>query len=328
MPGTSPTSLDDARDPTRAFETTLREIREDRRRRSRRRRTAAISIPVALVLLGGTFLLTQRNVTTTVSLEEAQAEFRATRPAGGGTLEGSEPARTSSEERVDPADAREPVPATTVAERSTPGAFDLLPAEGVYAYRATGGERISMFGASHEYPERVYATVRHLGGCRWEHRNDVIEEHVDERVLCNQGDTLLQLRQSRDVEFFGQRDGANMHCDPPALLHDARDEPGATSTAVCSDGDGNHARMKRTYIGVDPVSIGGRIVDAVHFRMDATFEGMATGTSEDLLWVSPETGMTLRWDRTVDTMADASFGASVRYQEEASFVLESLTPAT
>jgi hypothetical protein len=76
------------------------------------------------------------------------------------------------------------------------------------------------------------------------------------------------------------------------------------------------------------VNVGGVPVDAVHIAIDGTFTGKATGRSHDELWLAEATGMTLRWDRMVDTMADAAFGAQVRYQEQASFVLVSLTPRT
>ena len=47
-------------------------------------------------------------------------------------------------------------------------------------------------------------------------------------------------------------------------------------------------------------------------------------------WVTllPQTALVLRWDRTVDTMANAAFGADVHYQEQATFLLESLTPTS
>jgi hypothetical protein len=38
--------------------------------------------------------------------------------------------------------------------------------------------------------------------------------------------------------------------------------------------------------------------------------------------------MVVQWVRSVDTDANAAFGAHVRYTENASFLLESLKPAT
>jgi len=313
---------------TRTFHEKLEDIRQVRRRRRRRRLAIAVAIPLVLLLATGTFVLTQRNVTTSVSLERATAEFRAKRSTAP---ERPNAATSIAEQAPEPEQTDGPAPASTKAGavESKDTTFASLPAEGIYAYRASGGEKISVFGASHEYPERIFATVRHLGGCRWEHRNDVIEEHVDRREMCNQTGQLLQLEQSREVEFFGKRDGGSMRCDPPALQHAAQDAPGATSAATCVDEETeDRATARRTFIGLRPITIDGTTIDAVHYRVDSTFTGHATGSSVDTYWVLPQTGMTLRWDRTVATMADATFGARVRYEEEASFVLESLTPRT
>ena len=201
------------------------------------------------------------------------------------------------------------------------------PAQGVYAYRTTGGDQVSVAGASHDYPDTTYATVRHLDGCHWFVRNDVVEEHVDERTICNGVDAVTQVSQARWVTFFGKRDGMELTCEPPMVLARPNGLPMPEETSVCSGG-GTQAKMRRTTVGRERVAVGGAAVDAVRIVIEGTFTGKATGKSRDELWIAEATGLTLRWDRMVDTMADAAFGAQVRYQEQASFVLLSLTPRT
>jgi hypothetical protein len=203
-----------------------------------------------------------------------------------------------------------------------------LPAEGVYGYRTTGGDSISLGGASHQYPSETFATVRRTGGCRWTARNDVIKEHVDTRTFCGEPGHLFQLSQRRDVEFFGQRDGMELTCSPPQVLHATGEAPGAVVDSTCSDGQGETARTERTLVGTERLVVGGTAVDVVHLKMHSAFNGRATGMADDELWVSAVNGLTVRWVRSVDTLADSSFGAKVRYQEQASFDLESLTPRT
>ena len=58
----------------------------------------------------------------------------------------------------------------------------------------------------------------------------------------------------------------------------------------------------------------------------ATFTGQAERTSLDELWLAADTSAP-RWERSVDTIADAFGGAKVRYREDATFVLESLVPS-
>lgn len=311
------------------------------------------------------WLLSQRNVATKVGVDEVVADFRAqtggpaaATPAAAGTdavapvaapvADGetaAAPPVTEAEAEADvaresagpvpappaPGETGPAVPASAPPAAAPPGAAPAayaLPAEGVYTYRAAGHEQISVVGARHQYPDRIHATVRHLGGCGWEHRARVLREHEDMRVMCSEPGRLLQVEQVREVEFFAKRDKVHFRCEPPQLQHDVSEAPGTVTLAECADGQGNRVRMERTFVGREAVTVGGRQVEAVRIRIDGSFTGKATGTSVDHLWMAPDTGMTLRWDRTVDTLADAAFGAQVRYQEDASFVLESLTPQT
>jgi hypothetical protein len=331
---------------------------------SKRRRVihALIGLLCLSVLGADLFVLSQRNVTTEVTFEDALARFQAGRtgmvtPAAAGAAATSSTAAGGAGEGGSSADpgavapagddaqaASPPAPEETPRTMAAPAAAAPVPAqaqadapevaryvrppEGVYSYRTEGWESISVGGAKHEYPARTYTTVTHLDGCRWEARGDVIEEHVDRRIWCSDVDRLLQHFQSREVEFFGKRDQVDFTCDPPGVLHAVGLTPGATEAADCADGKGNHARLVRTYHGTQTMTVGGESVVVEHLTISGSFSGKATGSSEDAVWVLASNGLTVRWDRTVDTLADAAFGAKVRYREQASFVLESLIPAT
>ena len=113
----------------------------------------------------------------------------------------------------------------------------------MYRYRTSGGESVSVLGAHHDYPPETFAVVRHTGGCGWTIRAEVVREHVDERRMCSDPDRLLQLEQSREVEFFGTRDGGAFVCDPPQVQHRLGEDVGATWTGDCGDDRaGAHAR--------------------------------------------------------------------------------------
>src|SRR5439155_3134787 len=114
-------------------------------------------------------------------------------------------------------------------------------------------------------------------------------------------------------------------CDPPALLARTGEAISAVTTAECKSGDLS-VQLRRTVAGYGGMPVDGGTVPAVHILIDATFSGRAEGTAHEDLWFARDTGLTLRWQRTVDTVADAAFGAKVRYQEDATFVLESLVP--
>jgi hypothetical protein len=84
----------------------------------------------------------------------------------------------------------------------------------------------------------------------------------------------------------------------------------------------------RAYIGRAAIAMDRTSIDAVRIHFTGTTSGKSNGTFVEDLWLDPATGLTLRWDRSVDTMADASFGARVHYTENAHFLLESLRPRT
>ncbi len=296
------------------------------RRRARRIQSLKTCATILAVLLGGggIYVANQRNATSAVSLDEVIQRFHNDETA---VEETDIPRPERSSKRDAPEVARKASPEGTVDVSSAPhakDAQDVLPEEGVYAYRTTGGEEISLFGAHHDYPERTFATVRHLGGCSWEARNDVVAEHIDIRTLCNDDRSFLQTRQERQVTFFGQKDGAAMDCEPPLNLYTAGDPKGTRTVTTCRDGEGSDVRLESVYLGMDDVKIGGELVEAVHVRDDGTATGRVNGTSMDELWLDPRTGLTLKWVRTVDTIATAFGGAKVHYTEDATFLLESL----
>jgi hypothetical protein len=197
----------------------------------------------------------------------------------------------------------------------------------VYRYRTSGGESVSVLGSRHRYPAETYATVHTSGGCGWQLRAEVVKEHVDRRTMCSEGDHVDQLEQQRAVTFFGTTDGATMRCTPAQVQYTLGDAVGATASSFCTDGQGSDARMTRTTLAFGTATVGGVQIATVTYRVDGTMTGRVRGTSSDRYSVVMATGLPIRIDRSVDTMADA-FGTSVRYQEHATFDLVSLTPAT
>jgi hypothetical protein len=201
------------------------------------------------------------------------------------------------------------------------------PAAGVYSYATTGGDRINLAGASHQYPAETHAIVRHTGGCGWAVEHRVLEEHIDFHDRCSSDDAVSVLADGREVEFFGQRDGLTYHCDPPArTLWDTADETVSTGTCSTEEGDSD-ADYVGTFVGLESLDVGGVRVETVHVHLEFEMTGSARGTSTVDFWLHPDTGLIVREERVVDTYARAVWG-DVRYQEEATFHLLSLTPQT
>ena len=309
--------------------------------RERWLRTALVSfLLVDLTILGvDGYLLDNRSVTTVVDLDDALVTFRSgsggvttttSAPAGGAEVSGAATgaltgAPVAVPTTVPGSTSSTPVPTSAPAAPMV-GAL-APPPPGVYRYRTTGGENVSLLGAKHDYPRDTYAVVRQTGGCGWEMRSEVVKEHVDRRLMCSDGTRLLQMEQERAVTFFGTTDGGTIRCDPPQVQMATGEAVGATSVSSCSDGKGADARMARRTLAFGRAEVGGVLVDTVTFRIVGTMTGRVRGTSSDTYTVVRSTGLPISVDRTVDTMADA-FGTSVRYQEHATFDLVSLDPQT
>jgi len=202
-----------------------------------------------------------------------------------------------------------------------------LPAPGVYSYATTGGEQISLAGARHTYPDVTHAVLRHTGGCGWSIEHHVLEEHVDIRDRCSAADAVSVVAEGREVEFFGQRDGLLYRCDPPArTLWDAPSNTVETGTCVTEDG-ASDAHLRGAMVGYETLHVGGAAVETAHVHIEFEMTGDSKGTSTVDIWLHPRSGLIVREERVVDTHARAVWG-DVRYQEQATFHLLSLTPQT
>lgn len=301
----------------------------------------AIAVLAVVLLAAALFVLSQRNVTTPVTKGEALRRFRATRSQEDAATQSTAPTTPEAPPSTAvaahfgaPVPAKRPGVTPAGAAPASPAAHPLdgvagytAPAEGVYSYRATGGDSISLAGASHTYPSEVYDTVTHAGGCLWRSQFDIAKENQATRTLCGEPGRLSLLEDKRQVTYFGQTETEDARCHPPILFHDVSETPGSTFSTACDSSD-THIEATSTYVGHEAVTVGSSPVDAVRLKFHGTLTGRANGTADEQLWIVPQTGLVLRWDRAEDAEANAAFGANIHYHEKASFLLESLTPST
>jgi len=301
----------------------------------------AIAVLAVMLLSTALYVLSQRNVTTPVTKDDALRRFRATRahedaaeatptptsvPATASPAVTVRPGAPAAAKQANAASVR-PGPASPAAQSTNASGPYTLPAEGVYSYHASGGDSVSLAGASHTYPSEVYDTVTHAGGCLWKSEFDIAKENESFRTLCSEPGRLSLLEDRREITYFGQKESEDPHCHPPFVFHDVTETTGATTNTVCDSSDA-HIDAQSTYLGHEAVIVGATPVDAVHIKFHGTITGRARGTADEQLWVVPQTGLVLRWDRLEDADGDALFGANIHYHEKATFVLESLTPST
>ena len=290
------------------------------------------------VLGGDLFFLTQRNVTTPVTLSQSVARYRASTTTSMPSTQGANtaPVATTAPASQSAAARRASVTTTAPARRGlTPAAAPagsaavpfVSPAEGVYPYATTGYEQISLGGSRHDYPSESFATVRRSDGCRWNFEHRVVEEHVETAYYCGLPNVLQFLGELDQESFYGQSQSVTITCDPPEIPVQTSDQPGAKRTYTCSLSNGSQANEAVTYLGRDAVVVDGAPIQAFHFVVEGRETGSVTGTSRFEAWVHPLTALPLREVVHVQSRSQA-FGTNVDYQEDASFTLERLAPST
>ncbi|MBI2170100.1 MAG: hypothetical protein HYU28_11480 [Actinobacteria bacterium] len=200
------------------------------------------------------------------------------------------------------------------------------PAEGVYVYATTGFETVdALGGARHDYPAETTVTFTYDGDLvrgRW----DVLEERWDESVVKRTDLGVEYVRHTAYHEFFGQADRRDLDCEPGSLAIPEDMTPGFSFTMHCNAGE-THSSCEARVLGMEPVTVGGSTVQAVHTLMTTTASGDVRGTMVREYWSLPENGLTLKAKVTTDTESDAPMGAGTfNYHEEYDLTLKSLQP--
>ena len=202
-----------------------------------------------------------------------------------------------------------------------------LPAAGVYTYATSGGEKVSMLGAKHDYPARTHSIITHAGGCGWTIEHRVIEEHVDRFGRCSTNGTFQLTSLGREIEFFSQRDGLDYTCQSPFEWVATTDIAGSTHRAVCA-AEHDQVVMDLKVIGRGTRTVGGTTVSTISYVAEWKMTGQtANGWARTETTIDAATGLMLHEHRVVDTDAHAPFG-DVRYSEDVTFELLSMTPQT
>jgi hypothetical protein len=295
---------------------------------------AALALVIAVVLGTDLYVLTQQGKSTEVTLDQAVDRFRASAPTtvtsapGPGptaTVAGASPTGASPTTLARSDRGAAPAQQQAAAPVPAPGGPFVAPAEGVYTYRTTGYEEVSLGGARHDYPEQSHAVARRGAGCAWTFELTVLKEHVEKSTHCSAPGRFSTSEEAYYVEFYGQKEGSIYRCDPPMVVSETGDGPGTKRTTTCRGDDGGQATNTTTLLGRERLTIGGTAVDALHLLGEAVISGRAEGTNRSEFWIHPDTGLLLKSVRTSQTRAKA-YGTTVDHREEASFLLENLQP--
>ncbi|MDQ2650945.1 MAG: hypothetical protein M3Z03_15515 [Actinomycetota bacterium] len=277
----------------------------------------------------GIYLAAGWNRTTRVELADVLDDFRASSSASVATSTTSAPPSSTvapavaaplSEAGSTATIATVPatVPPTTVAG---PAPFARPPA-GVYTFRASGGERISVGGASHTYPAEVYAALTHTA-CGYRLKLQVIEEHIDTLELCVDDRRLSFASSHQRMTFLGNTAEGSFACNPPIVLIDRAAGVGSERRATCDAGSiAVVSSATHTTDGVVPLD--GEQVPTSRASWRWSAHGETTGDGE-FVFTFDDRGMLVALSRDTTTTAPSILGRAT-HEESARFELRSRIP--
>ncbi|MDQ4067887.1 MAG: hypothetical protein M3203_00140 [Actinomycetota bacterium] len=235
-----------------------------------------------VVLSGGLFLVAGRYWSSDVDLEEARTRFRESR-------------------------------APTEAH---PG----LPAPGVYQYRTTGGEWVSLFDTYRAYsPTTMRIVTRH--GCGVREEQFFVTQHLEYYDRC--GDRLVAY--GTDIAYWWVHGTQDFVCEGGSFDMAGR-RPGDRVEWDCADED-TRARQITEYVGDETVEVEGVHLPARRTRWTTIFSGATVGGAVVDDWFDPSTGLLLRERRDIVLQVGSQFVGRLDYIDRSDYTLLSVTPA-
>ncbi len=200
-----------------------------------------------------------------------------------------------------------------------------LPAPGVYNYRTSGYERLSVAGISRSFPSSSEVVVTDTGCAtvRWV----PFEQHMEGLVECSEGNGAVGMVSAlSDEEIAGVRTTEVIHCPTDAYFLPADPVAGRRWSATCHTGS-QPVGFEGRVLGWSSIAVHGRHERALHTRLTLTFRGGERGSNPTDYWVSPTTGLILKESEAVDLSQKTGPLGSVSYQEQMAITLTSLAAA-
>lgn len=199
-----------------------------------------------------------------------------------------------------------------------------IPPPGVYRYRTSGSEQLSIGSIDRTFPATTDMIVTD-GKCatmKWE----PLEQHVEGLVECPLEDGALSITSAPSYEqIAGTQTTSVIHCPAGAYLVPPHPYTGERWRTTCHSTGGSIV-FSGQVVGWSSVVVGGRQVPALHTRLTLSFSGSQSGTNPNDYWVSLQDGLVLRQRETVDVSQKAGPMGPVRYAEQMAITLTSLAP--
>ena len=231
-------------------------------------------------------------------------------------------------------DARDRLTTTSSgATTSVPPKGAARPKPGVYDYRGSGTESLSLPPLSQRQGPTIPATVELVGDDCWTIRFDYSTNHWETWDYCRRGTDLVETGgktwQRWMIGATAITNLATSVCDDAMVLPSERtkgDEWPARCVGTNETIDGEAiSKGPYTYLGEQELKVGDTTVTAAHFVRDRTMTGAQQGSERSDVWFDVRTGLPIRNERKISVDTDTPVGSST-YTEEGEFHLVSPDP--
>jgi hypothetical protein len=197
-----------------------------------------------------------------------------------------------------------------------------LPAPGVYSYRTSGDEGLSIMGVERTFPSSTSMVVTQ-GSCAvvsWV----PIEQHSETTDVCDAPAGALTVpKLVTNESIAGTTTTSTIDCPATAYLLPPNAQRGQRWSATCALASPTEkVALNGVVVGPTTVDVGGRAVRVEHTRVTLTFDGGEQGTNPTDFWVVASSGLVVQQKESV-----AMTSGGVRYHETMKATLTGLTPA-
>jgi hypothetical protein len=195
---------------------------------------------------------------------------------------------------------------------------------GVFRYRTTGGEGLSLLGVSRSFPTKTDMVVTNaVDGCNVVDWLPIVE-HTESTTLCPGIDhSLTATSFVTHEQISGTTTTTVVDCPSTTYVVPPIAAVGVQWSATCHQvSPAEPVVVHGLVVAGGPLDVGGQSVPTVHVRLTLSFSGIESGTAPTDLWISTTRGLVVREQELASVTQ-----AGVHYREKMSTELTSLAPA-
>ena len=196
-----------------------------------------------------------------------------------------------------------------------------LPSPGVYSYRTTGGESVSLPGMDRSFP-RTTSMIVTGGSCAtvsWV----PLTQHTETTTECAGPDGGFTVPRLVTHESIAGSDTTSTEaCPATAYLLPPKASAGQRWTATCTlQSPAETVALAGEALGQSTMSVAGHFVRVEHTRITLTFVGSEAGTNPTDFWIVPSSGLIVQEKEAV-----AATSGGIHYSETMLSTLTNLSP--